>query len=173
MKIGRKLNKLNSKQVFAAFVVFIFIAPVIALFFQPSSLPTGAYNYVNAVGGFKETGNSPVLENNSVVVLFYSIAGVTQTCADCQWEKPVLEQVNQSFDGKVILKEFNLDLSNVNMTTSEQNLFTTYSPQNQVPLIVIGNEYFRIGSGNSHGYSKQQEAQYLTQLIDQALNITA
>lgn len=151
--------KITGKQVFAFFIVFTFLAPMIGLFFQTPSI-TGAAGYVDVIGGFKDTNKTVVYDNESLIIWFFS----STTCSHCTWEKQVLNDVLQGFDN-VTLKNYYLDSSYDLSIISEFEalMFQAYSPNGGVPLMVIGNKYFKLGSGESNGYD--QEKQYLTQLI--------
>ena len=155
---------MNYKQIFTIFVIFTFIAPLIGLFIQPGNNVTG--NAVNEViGGFADTGNQAIYENNSLVVWMFGLT----TCDYCNWEKPVLERVANDFGNSVTLKIYELDLTKDTnkMTSFEQQMFNAYSPSGNVPLIVIGNKYCRVGAGKSFGEAR--ETQYLTELLNTIL----
>jgi hypothetical protein len=152
--------KINGKQVFAIFVTIMFFGPLIGLFFQTPTI-TGAATFVETVGGFKDTNRTVVHENDSLVIWFFG----TTTCTHCTWEKQVLSDVLNGFEN-ITLKDYYLD-SNYDqsrLTALEVSMIQEYNPQGYVPLLVIGNKYFKVGSGETNGY--ENEKQYLTQLIN-------
>ena len=156
--------KLDYKQLFAVFIILTFIAPLIGLFLQPGTI-TGDVAYADAVGGFKDTNRTAVFENGSLIVWLFG----TTTCPHCTWEKPVLEDVVDNFSN-VTLKVYYLDnqADIAKMSSFEAQIFQEYS-DGSVPLIVIGNKYFRIGSGENSG--AEQEKQYVSELIRSLLPV--
>ncbi|MBR9678821.1 MAG: hypothetical protein GON13_00960 [Nanoarchaeota archaeon] len=152
--------KITGQKLFAIFVTVIFVGPLLGLFFQNPSI-TGAVNYVDVIGGFKDTNKTAIYENESLVIWFFG----TTTCEYCTWEKQVLTDVLTNFE-KVTLKDYYLD-SEYDMTYKisafEISMFQEYNPKGYVPLLIIGNKYFKVGSGETNGYAN--EKQYLTQLI--------
>jgi hypothetical protein len=151
--------KFDGRKAFAVFVTLIFLAPLLGLFFQNPSI-TGAATFTDTVGGFKDTNRTVVYKNDSLVIWFFG----TTTCSHCTWEKEVLKDVLQGFEN-VTLKDYYLD-SNYDqsrLTVQEVSMIQEYDPEGYVPLMVIGNKYFKVGSGESNGYD--QEKQHLTQLI--------
>jgi len=96
-------------------------------------------------------------ENGKPIIYFFGSA----TCPHCQWEKPILEKVVDSFGDKIVFHE------DIDSFGADQNIFAKYS-DGSVPTIVLAGRYYRIGSGEEIG--EQKEAEVLTKLIQDLLN---
>jgi thiol-disulfide isomerase/thioredoxin len=94
-------------------------------------------------------------ENGKPIIYFFGSEG----CSHCRWEKPILEKVVASFKDKISYHE-NID------TAKDQDVFSQYST-GAVPTIVLGCQYYRIGSGENLG--EQKETEILTKLIQELL----
>lgn len=110
-------------------------------------------NSKETIGNFLIDSNSEVCTelDRPVVYIFGS-----QNCPHCLWEDPIIKNVTSNFRGFISFHE-NVDNSN------DREIFSKYSTQGYIPLVVIGCKYYRIGSGESFG--AEQEAKILTALI--------
>jgi thiol-disulfide isomerase/thioredoxin len=110
-------------------------------------------NTKETIGNFIIDSNSEVCTelNRSIIYIFGS-----QSCPHCLWEDPILKNVTANFKGLISFHE-NIDNSN------DREIFSKYSPQGYIPLVVIGCKYYRVGSGESLG--ADQESKVLTALI--------
>jgi thiol-disulfide isomerase/thioredoxin len=110
-------------------------------------------NSKKTIGNFFIDENSEVCKelDRPIVYLFGSTS-----CPHCIWEDPIIKNVTSNFRGLISFHE-NIDNSN------DREIFTKYSNQGYIPLVVIGCKYYRVGSGESLG--AEQEANVLTALI--------
>lgn len=107
-------------------------------------------------GEFVKLANKEVCkENGKPIVYFFGSEG----CTHCRWEKPILEKVVAQFGDKISYHE-NID------TAKDQDIFSQYST-GSVPTIVLGCQYYRIGSGENSG--ETEETKVLTKLIQELL----
>lgn len=103
-------------------------------------------------GNFKEIVDAEICkENGKPIVYFFG----STTCPHCEWEKPIIKAVANSF-GDMISYHENIDSQN------DMDIFNKYSTGG-VPTIVIGCKYYRVGSGEQAG--EEAEKQVLTKLI--------
>lgn len=91
-------------------------------------------------------------EDGKPIIYFFG----SNNCPHCKWEHPIIVNVTGSFEDKISYHE-NID------TQTDSNIFSRYSPNGYIPILVLGCKYFRIGSGESLG--EAQEAKVLTALI--------
>jgi len=103
----------------------------------------------------KEDAEIITEDGKPIVYLFTS-----STCPHCEWEKPVLQAVIDSFEGNVILKVRE-------DTTEDQDVYNKFG-QGGVPLVVLGGKYYREGAGENFGEEKEKE--YLTKYICELTN---
>ena len=108
------------------------------------------------IGGFSTSGDAVCEEGGKPIIYFFGSSG----CPHCQWEKPVIEGVVAKFPGLTSFHE-NID------SNTDQEVFEKYSTGG-VPTLVFGCRYFRVGSGESEGETK--EANSLTALICKLTN---
>jgi thiol-disulfide isomerase/thioredoxin len=105
------------------------------------------------LGNFTQVTDASVCkENGKPIIYFFG----SSTCPHCQWEKPVIEAVAQSFGNAISFHE-NID------NNADQAVFTIYDASGAVPAIVLGCKYYRVGSGESSGSAA--ETTNLTKLI--------
>lgn len=105
----------------------------------------------STIGNFQVSEDEICKENEKPIVYFFG----SSTCPHCQWEEPVLENVVKKFEGYISFHK-NIDSNNDN------DIFTKYS-EGGVPTIVIGCNYFRVGSGETSG--ETEETKVLTALV--------
>jgi len=107
-------------------------------------------------GEFIKVANQEVCkENGKPIIYFFGSEG----CSHCRWEKPILEKVVAEFGDKISFHE-NID------TAKDRDIFSQYST-GSVPTIVLGCQYYRIGSGENLG--ETEETKVLTKLIQELL----
>jgi thiol-disulfide isomerase/thioredoxin len=112
---------------------------------------------VENANGFKEVQGAEICkENGKPIVYFFG----SESCAHCQWEKPIIDAVAQSFGSKISYHK-NID------TQTDIDLFSKFNPEGGIPTIIIGCKYFRIGSGEGSG--EAAEKQTLTDVINSVL----
>jgi thiol-disulfide isomerase/thioredoxin len=122
---------------------------------DPYTIPSLVDNEIKDVDGkFKEIVGAEVCkENDKPIIYFFGSA----SCAHCSWEKPVLQDIVNSFGDKVSYHE-NID------SQADQDVFKKYST-GSIPAIVIGCKYYRVGSGEADG--EEAEKANITKLICQ------
>jgi thiol-disulfide isomerase/thioredoxin len=104
-------------------------------------------------GNFTEIVGAEVCKENEKPTIYFF--GST-TCPHCEWEKPIVQEVVAKF-GDLISYHENVDNQN------DADIFSKYSATGSIPAIVIGCQYYRIGSGEGAG--EDSEKQTLTKLI--------
>jgi thiol-disulfide isomerase/thioredoxin len=114
-----------------------------------------------AVGNFETTNDTACAENGKPIIYFFG----TSTCPHCQWEKPVIEAVAQSFGDAIVYKE---EISTNSSPFADASVFSKYSPSGGVPVLVLGCKYSRVGSGESDGIDTEKAN--LTKLICELTN---
>jgi len=139
--------KVNLRVVIAIVVIIalflIFGDKLISMFTKPQT----------TIGNFLIDKNSEVCKelDRPIVYLFGS-----SSCPHCLWEDPIIKNVTTNFRGLISFHE-NIDSNN------DREIFTKYSTEGYIPLIVIGCKYYRVGSGENLG--EEQESKVLTALI--------
>lgn len=109
---------------------------------------------VPTIGGFSKIADAPV----SGKPLAYFIG--TTWCPHCSWERPIFLRTVNKFSGHVQPVLVELD---VNPSDGDLETFGHFSPEGQIPLVVLGGKYFRVGSGESLG--AEGEEKVLTALL--------
>jgi len=109
-------------------------------------------NASSTIGDFLISQDEICKEGDKPIVYFFG----TSTCPHCQWEKPVIEDITAKFKDNIVFRE-NIDSNN------DSEIFSKYSTGGYVPAIVLGCQYYRVGSGESAGQEK--ESNNLTALI--------
>jgi len=143
-------KKVNLKLVFGAFVAIMFILPTFAGFLSAPQTTGSAVNTLgarvigSAQGGFNKTAEAPLFENKTLVVLYYG----QSTCEHCQWQRPILEEIAQENEN-ITLRAYDFD--KIAPQGADLNRFNTFNPGQYIPLVIIGNVYFRAGSGEAYG----------------------
>jgi len=118
---------------------------------KPLVEETPGTEYTSTIGSFQVSGDETCKENEKPIVYFFG----SSTCPHCLWEEPVLGDVVKKFEGQISFHK-NIDSNN------DSDIFTKYS-EGGVPTIVIGCNYFRVGSGETSG--ETEETKVLTALI--------
>jgi thiol-disulfide isomerase/thioredoxin len=132
-------------------IIAVAIFIVVLLVFVGQIL--GSSNSKETIGNFLIDSNSEVcVELDRPIIYIFG----SQNCPHCLWEDPVIKNVTSSFRGLISFHE-NIDNSN------DREIFSKYSTQGYIPLVVIGCKYYRVGSGESFG--AEQEAKILAALI--------
>ncbi|MDD5569001.1 MAG: thioredoxin family protein [Candidatus Pacebacteria bacterium] len=104
-------------------------------------------------GNFKQVEGATVCtENNKPIVYFFG----SESCPHCQWEKPIIDAVVALFGDRISYHK-NID------NQTDQDIFAQYSSDGSIPAIVLGCEYYRVGSGEQIGADAEKAA--LTKLI--------
>ncbi|MDD3046424.1 MAG: hypothetical protein PHH88_02005 [Candidatus Pacebacteria bacterium] len=108
-------------------------------------------------GSFLVRENAEIIteDGKPVIYLFTS-----STCPHCEWEKPVIQAVVDTFGDNVVYK-LRED------TAEDQNVYTQYG-NGGVPLVLIGGKYYREGAGENFG--EEAEKGYLTKYICELTN---
>jgi thiol-disulfide isomerase/thioredoxin len=112
---------------------------------------------VSAIGNFRDI-QSASIEGRPDVYFFG-----TTWCPHCNWERPIFLNVTAKFSGFINTKVTEIDLE---QPPVEMEIFKHYSTEGQIPLIVIGGKYFRVGSGESLGLGMEEKV--LTALLCKA-----
>jgi len=108
------------------------------------------------IGNFSVSSEQTCLEDGKPVVYFFG----SETCPHCKWEHPIIKEVMEKFDGLVSFHE-NMD------TGEDMDVFNKYSTGG-IPTLVMGCNYYRVGSGESAG--AEEEARVLTALTCKLTN---
>ena len=116
-------------------------------------------NAIDSIGGFKNVPDA-LIEGKPPV---YFIG--TTWCPHCNWERPVFTLVADKFSDYMTVKQIEIDQG---IGEEDGMVFTHYSPEGKIPLIVIGGKYFRIGAGETLG--KELEENVLTALFCKVTN---
>ncbi len=109
---------------------------------------------VPTIGGFSDIEAAQI----SGKPLVYFIG--TTWCPHCNWERPIFLRAVNRFSGHVQPVHVELDIS---PSKGDMELFNHYSAEGQIPLVVLGGKYFRVGSGEDSGV--EQEEKVLTALL--------
>lgn len=89
----------------------------------------------------------------------------TTWCPHCAWERPIFMNVTAKFSSFIEVKVTEIDIE---QPAVEMEIFRHYSPNGNIPLIIIGGKYFRIGSGEWLG--QNTEANVLTAILCKVTN---
>lgn len=104
-----------------------------------------------AIGNFSISSDEVCKEDGKPIVYFFG----SQGCPHCVWERPIVEKVLAKFEGYIAFHN--------NMDSQEDNdVFQKYSPGN-IPTLVLGCKYYRVGSGE--GVGEEEETKNLTSLV--------
>lgn len=109
------------------------------------------------VGNFVVSDDELCTIEGLPAVYFFS----TTTCPHCKWEKPIIESVATKFEGLISFRSWELDRQE--HPQEDYELFKVYNPKGSVPTLVLGCEYYRVGSGESLGEEAEEKA--LTQIF--------
>jgi len=104
------------------------------------------------IGNFELTGDSVCSEGGRPIVYFFG----SEECSHCQWEHPIITDVVSRFGDRVAFHD------NMN-STDDAEIFSQYNNEGYVPAILIGCQYYRVGSGENLG--EEDERRSLTALI--------
>jgi len=102
---------------------------------------------VATIGSFRNI-ESATIEGKPAVYFFG-----TTWCPHCNWERPIFLNVTEKFSGFIDTKVTEIDLE---QPATEMEIFKHYSTEGQIPLVVIGGKYFRVGSGESLGQGTEE-----------------
>ena len=125
-------------------------------FFFPSAIEIDEFIAQNqppkeTVGGFLSKGDEICEEDGKPIIYYFG----HNRCSHCVWEHPIIENVTSEFEGYISFHD-NMD------SDADRDVFERYST-GHIPMIVLGCEYYRIGSGMQIG--EEEEAKVLTALI--------
>ena len=109
---------------------------------------------VATIGSFRDI-ESAAVEGRPAVYFFG-----TTWCPHCAWERPIFTNVTAKFSAYIDARVTEIDLE---QPATEMEIFKHYSTEGQIPLIVIGGKYFRVGSGESLG--QEMEENVLTAIL--------
>lgn len=153
------MGKKEIKLIFSIIVLIMFIAPLISLFLEN---PATGFAVKDTVGGFKELKNkNATLQNEKLTILFFG----QSDCQPCVWEKQVLEEISEEIE-TVTLIEY--DFQTNPPSANEYNIFQQFSPQGIIPLIIIGEKYYRIGANPT--FNRESEKNAIIELIHREIN---
>jgi thiol-disulfide isomerase/thioredoxin len=116
---------------------------------------------ITTIGGFRNI-ESANIEGRPVVYFFG-----TTWCPHCAWERPIFRNITEMFSDFIDVKMTDIDVS---QPPVEMSIFSHYSPKGDIPVIIIGGKYFRVGSGEN--ISKDTETKVLTALLCKVTNST-
>jgi len=98
----------------------------------------------STIGGFTVSGDETCYEDGKPIVYFFG----SETCPHCTWEHPIVEEVMNKF-GSLVSFHSNVD------TDIDMDIFSKYSTGG-VPTVIIGCNYYRVGSGQGAGEEKEK-----------------
>ena len=116
---------------------------------------------VAILGNFKALGETEVcLEDDKPLVYYFG----RSSCPHCAWQHPVISSAAEKFEDLIVFHD-NMDKAGV-----DQEIYEKYSLLNQgaIPFIVIGCQYWQLGSGEAFG--EEQEIEHITALICKVTN---
>ncbi len=108
------------------------------------------------IGSFSVNDDEICREDGKPIIYFFG----SQSCSYCRWEHPVMEAVAARFKGHIAFHN-NMD------SDADKDVFSKYST-GDIPTLVFGCKYSRVGAGQSAGEEKETEA--LTALICKLTN---
>ncbi len=114
---------------------------------------------VAAIGGFRDIQSANI--TGRPAAYFFG----TTLCPHCAWERPILLNVTAKFAGYIDVTKTEIDIS---QPPTEMAIFKHYSPGGDIPLIIIGGKYYRVGSGEKLGI--ETETNILTAFLCKATN---
>lgn len=103
-------------------------------------------------GNFLIRENAEIIEEDGKPVVFLFTSSI---CPHCEWQKPVLKEVIDQFEDKVIYKARE-------DTAEDQDVYAQFGTGG-VPLLVLGGKYYREGAGENFG--EEAEKEFLTNYI--------
>lgn len=98
------------------------------------------------IGEFSISDAEVCSENGKPVVYFFG----SESCVHCKWEEPVLESVVKNFKDQISFHK-NID------TETDKDVFGRFNQEGQIPTLIIGCKYYRIGSGESVGEATEKK----------------
>jgi uncharacterized protein YxeA len=117
-------------------------------------------NQSDVEGGFKKLNDIEVCsENGKPLVYFFGL----NTSDASNWEYPIFKEVISKFGDSI---SFHDNYLSENGLSSDQDVFSKYST-GDIPVLIIGCKYYRIGDGQSEGAEKEKQI-----LIDLICEIT-
>ena len=114
-----------------------------------------------ALGNFKTLEKTEVcLEDDKPLVYYFG----RSSCPYCTWQHPVITSAVEGFENVIAFHD-NMDKPEV-----DREIYEKYSLLNQgaIPFIVIGCQYWQLGSGEAFG--EEQEANHIAALICKVTN---
>ena len=108
------------------------------------------------IGNFSVSSDNICEEDGKPVIYFFG----SESCPHCAWEHPVIKEVMTKFEGLV---SFHDNMSN----NEDKEIFNKYSTGG-VPTLVMGCQYYRVGSGEMSG--EEEEARNLTAIACKLTN---
>ncbi len=88
------------------------------------------------IGEFSISNDEVCLENGKPIVYFFG----ADSCPHCIWEHPIVQKVVGQFGETISFHD------NMNNNGKDVDIFTKYSPQGSIPVLVIGCKYYRLGT---------------------------
>ncbi|MFA5431314.1 MAG: hypothetical protein WC319_00305 [Candidatus Paceibacterota bacterium] len=121
-------------------------------------------NQTEIDGGFRKLNSVEVCnENGKPLVYFFGL----NSSSDSNWEYPVFKDVVSQFKDSI---SFHDNFLLENGLNKDQDVFSKYSEGN-VPVLIIGCKYYRVGSGQ--GIGEEKEKQILKNLMCEITNNSA
>ncbi len=111
------------------------------------------------VGGFFEKAIGAKLIDNKVPVYFYGVS----SCNHSKWQYEVMNEIKAKFGKDITIYDY-MDSDN------EEDYFFKYS-DGSMPLIVIADKYYRVGSGEKIG--KEADINAISSIICSIQNLNA
>jgi hypothetical protein len=113
-------------------------------------------NQTDVDGGFKKLNDVEVCsENGKPLVYFFGL----NTSDGSNWEYPIFKDVASKFKDSI---SFHDNYLSDNGLSNDQDVFSKYST-GDIPVLIVGCKYYRIGDGQSQGEEKEKE--FLTKLM--------
>lgn len=102
-------------------------------------------------GSFLVRDTEVITEDGKPVIYLFT----SSSCPHCLWEKPVMQEVAESFGDAIVYKQ-------VEDSDEESEVYYEYG-SGGVPLVVLGGKYYREGAGE--GLGEEGEKEILTKYI--------
>ena len=117
----------------------------------------------STIGNFLVTEDEICQENDKPIIYMFGYSG----CPHCTWEHPIFEKVVAKFGALIALHD---NMDKMDKQEADGEIFQQYSQINQgeVPFLVLGCRYARVGSGERAGEAAEEKN--LTALICKLTN---
>ncbi len=164
MLYKKLMNKKNLKQIFVIFITLTFLVPMLGEFLIPKET---AENEIIPIQFQKTNIITPEIEDEKLLIRYYTAT----FCTECVWQEKILNETVQGLNNtklKIIIMDENPPSGKdaIVYKQFQRNVGQTFNG-----LTVIGNYYWRFGSGYRNG--EQAEKEGVKQMICGLVNCTS